>query len=237
MNLNSPLSEAKAQRLLAILGPGPATRVVDFGCGDGTFLTWLYRTTGANCLGLDIDASLIDAARTGVDLPPDATLEYKVADVAAESLPGESLDLAICMGASHAFCEGEPAFRTALQAMMRLLKPQGQILVGEGYWKREPDPEYLAFLGEPTGIYNSHDENLQLAESLGLVPVYATESNDDEWDDFEWRFRLRAEREAMARPDDPELRARRDKVRTWNAMYRRYGRSTMGYAHYVFVKP
>lgn len=71
------------------------------------------------------------------------------------------------------------------------------------------------------GIYNSHEENLRLGESLGLVPVYATESNLDEWDDFEWRFRMKAERAAISAPRDSELVARRDKVREWNAMYRR----------------
>lgn len=89
MNLNSPLSDVKAERLIAILGLSPTSRVVDFGCGDGEFLHRLHRATGATCLAL-----------------------------------------AICMGAAHAFCEGEAAFRSALESMMRVLKPQGLIMVG-----------------------------------------------------------------------------------------------------------
>ena len=110
------------------------------------------------------------------------------------------------------------------------------ILIGEGYWKRDPEPEYLDFLGEPVGVYNSFEENIAVAESAGFVPVYATESSLDEWDHFEWNFVLKAERAVISNPDDLELRKKLDRVRAWNASFREYGRSTMGYGHYIFLK-
>lgn len=39
------------------------------------------------------------------------------------------------------------SFRSALESLSRLVRPGGSILIGEGYWRREPDPGYLHLLG------------------------------------------------------------------------------------------
>lgn len=236
MQLNSPIGASKVDRLIDILNLTPESTAVDFGCGDGNFVIRLNQTSGATCLGLDISEALIASANSKLDDIPDTNIQFRQSDAAGASLDEGSFDLAVCMGSSHAFCEGEPAYRSALEAMTNLLKPQGMILIGEPYWKKEPDSVYLEFLGDPVGIYNSFEANISVAESFGLVPMYATESTPDEWDHFEWSFRIKAERDLITHPNDDELRKKRDNVREWNAMYRKYGRFTMGYAHYIFMK-
>ena len=187
-------------------------------------------------MGIDVDDSAIAAANAKLINVRSPNVEFKQSDASRLSLGSELFDLAVCMGASHAFARGEPAYESALVSMQRVLNPDGMILIGEGYWKREPDPEYLEILGDPVGVYNSFEGNIAVAESVGFVPVYATESSLDEWDHFEWSFLLKAERAAILNPDDLDIRKKLAEVRAWNASYRKYGRSTMGYGHYIFMK-
>jgi hypothetical protein len=111
------------------------------------------------------------------------------------------------------------------------------VLIGEGYWKQEPAPEYLTLIGEPVGIYRGHAGNISFAEERGLVPLYAAVSSEDEWDDFEWRHYMKVRCDAEAKPDDPPLAARLTRVRHWRDGYMRWGRSTMGFGLYLFRVP
>ncbi len=90
MQLNSPLSDAKADRLIAVLELAPASEVVDFGCGDGEFLSRLHAATGASCLGLDLDPGLIAAATARAERLPGAQIEFRAADVASAPINEES---------------------------------------------------------------------------------------------------------------------------------------------------
>ncbi|MEQ8803896.1 MAG: hypothetical protein RLP45_17820, partial [Haliea sp.] len=94
-----------------------------------------------------------------------------------------------------------------------------------------------ALLGEPVGIYHDHAGNIAVAEQAGLVPLYAMVSSDDEWDDFEWGHRQPFELAALANPEDPEVRQRLQASREWRDGYLRWGRDTMGFGLYVFLRP
>ncbi|TGD74317.1 class I SAM-dependent methyltransferase [Mangrovimicrobium sediminis] len=232
MLFNCPLGEEKARALVEVLDLAPGSRVLDIGCGDGEFLRRVHARWGGDCLGIDLDDAAIARASA---VSGDAGPRFEVGDAGKLPVAAE-LDLAICIGSTHAFGSGRQAFAGALAAMPRMLRPGGQLLLGEGYWQRDPEQAYLDFIGEPVGVYNSHEENLQQAEAAGLVPLYAATSTREEWDHFEWCFRLRAERAARAAPQDEAAVARRDRVRQWNHFYRAYGCSTMGFGFYLFTQ-
>ncbi len=235
---NSPLSTEKADRLIALLSLSEGARVLDVGCGHGEFLIRVIEASRANGLGIDCDAACISAARASAagrifEVPH----EFREGDVRMEALAEGSFDVAICMGSTHAFGIGEAAYPNTLQALIRLLRPGGQLLVGECYWKQTPTAPYLQLIGDPVGIYRDHAENISFAESYGLVPLYATVSNDDEWDHFEWSHRMKIERQAAHHPDDLIMAEKVKRSRAWCDAYLRWGRSTMGFGVYLFLKP
>jgi ubiquinone/menaquinone biosynthesis C-methylase UbiE len=235
---NSPLSLEKADRLIALLSLSEGARVLDVGCGRGEFLIRLIEASRANGLGIDRDAACISAARaSAAGRISEVPHEFREGDVQRET-PGEgSFDLAICIGSTHALGSGEAAYPNTLQTLIRLLRPGGQMLIGECYWKQTPAAAYLQLIGEPVGIYRDHAENVSIAEGHGLVPLYATVSNDDEWDHFEWSHRMKLERQAALHPDDPTMAERVKRSRAWRDGYLRWGRSTMGFGFYLFLKP
>jgi len=238
MLFNIPLSAEKADRIIQLLSLSPNDHVLDAGCGNGAFLIRAIETAGVFGLGIDNNPESIAAARkNAADRIPDTTYEFQTADIRKEALKDDSFDLAICLGATHAFGDGEAAFPNTIQRLSELVRPGGQLLVGEGYWKQPPALEYLHLIGNPVGIYHDHAANIAFAEQHDLIPLYAIVSNEDEWDHFEWSHRMRIEREAILYPDNPTMAEKLKRSRRWRDGYLRWGRSTMGFGFYLFLKP
>jgi SAM-dependent methyltransferase len=235
---NSPLSEQKADRLIGLLELPENARVLDVGCGRAEFLIRLVAKHGVLGIGVDRDADLIaDARENARGRVRRGTCGFFESDIKAESFDDGSFDLALCIGATHAFGEGETAYPATLDALSRLVRPGGLLLVGEGYWKRTPDAGYLELIGEPAGVYRSHEDNVRLAVDAGLVPLYAAVSSDDEWDHFEWLHRMQVERQAASHPGEAEWQDKLLRSRQWRDGYLRWGRTTMGFGFYLFARP
>src|SRR4029450_8338990 len=106
-------------------------------------------------------------------------------------------DLAICIASSHAV----GGFPDALGALRELTAPGGQVLLGEGYWPRPPRTEYLEALGGASADeLPDYPGLMQAAEEAGLTPLHASVASEAEWDRYEWRLILNAERWATANP-------------------------------------
>ncbi len=237
MLFNSPLSLKKADQLIQLLKLTDKGRFLDAGCGNGEFLIQVIEATGAHGLGIDLDPESIAAAEKKANgrIPP-GSYEFRTADIQETELGENAFDLAICLGSTHAFGMGEAAYPNSLQSLRQLVRPGGQLLIGESYWKQPPVLDYLELIGEPVGIYHDHTANITFAESQGLIPLYAAVSNQDEWDHFEWSHRMRFEQEAALRPNDPETAEKLKRSRAWRDGYLRWGRSTMGFGFYLFMK-
>jgi SAM-dependent methyltransferase len=234
MLFNNPLSSERADELVRLLELSPGDRVLDSGCGQGEFLLRAIEATGCAGWGIDRDAECIAAARqTASSRVPAALAEFRVADMGEIALEPASFAACICLGSTHAFGSGDRAFPGALAAFSRLVRPGGRVLIGEGYWKQPPAPEYLELIGEPVGIYHDHAGNIDFAARLGWTTCFAAESSFQEWDAFESAHLAKIERQAAAAPGDAALAARLARSQGWYAGYERWGRTTMGFGFYV----
>jgi SAM-dependent methyltransferase len=109
----------------------------------------------------------------------------------ADEPPTGPFDLAVCIASSHAL----GGFPAALGRLRDLVSPGGQVLLGEGYWRRDPSPEYLDALGGATADELSDYGGLfAAAEAAGLVPLWSCVSTETDWDRYEWTQVLNAER-------------------------------------------
>lgn len=218
--LHNPLSEADLGSALAVLDLEPGARVLDVACGTGETLRRIAARWSISGVGYDLDAELIErgrnAAVAGVEL------------VAADSPPAGPFDLAVCIAASHAL----GGFPAALDRLHELVRPGGQVLLGEGYWRRAPSPQYLEALGDA-----SEDELadyggvLEATEAAGLLPLWSCVASEHDWDRYEWTLVLNCERWAARHADHPAaetVRARAAGARRRLAMPG--GRETLGFA-------
>jgi len=112
------------------------------------------------------------------------------------------------------------------------------MIVGDLYWRKDPDPDYLQLIG--AGFPSSGTDHAALAragDSLQIIPLYSGRSNQDEWDHFEGSFALNRHLWALSIPDRSERERAIAKSRRWYDAYLRWGHSTMGFGFFVFLKP
>lgn len=236
MLFNSPLSSSKADLLVGLLPLEPGGRAIDVGCGTGEFLLHVVEAHGVHGVGVDIHAASMETAKEKASSRGCVDkVEFLKKDIRKLEWD-EPFDCGICMGATHAYAMDEPAYSETLKGLGGILKPGGTLLVGESFWEKEPAQVYVDFVGEPSGTYRTHRENVELAEQYGFRILYATTSNLDEWDDFEWRHHMRIEEMARENPDDPEAIKKRDHGQAWRTAYLKWGRGTLGFGFYLFRK-
>lgn len=228
----NPTSEEKLTRLVDLLRLPPGAQVVDIACGKGEFLIRLAEAYGARGVGIDISPFFIAEAERRIKMQASgAGITFTQMD-GADFKPDqpEDLDLASCIGASWVF--GGHAH--TLEALHRMVKPGGWVIVGEPYWRREPSGDYLEASGVAKEDFGSHFSNAEAGERRGLDLVHAIVSSSDDWDRYEGLQWYAMAEYARTHPDDPDVATLVERVEKAKATYLRWGRDTLGWAIYMF---
>jgi SAM-dependent methyltransferase len=232
---NAPLSLESARRLVELARPKAGTVAIDVGCGRGELLALWLEAGGGSGHGVDPLASEIEVARRRL-APLEARAHLHPTVYAEATLP-DRVDVAFCIGATHAFGGPGEGLRETIIALQKRVKPGGCVLIGEGFWNQPPDPAYLAATGMSTSEFVFHADNHELGEELGLRTLYVTAASTSEWDAFEAGSGLTAERRLDEKPDDTELQQLVEQRRAWRRAYLRWGRETLGFGYYLFEVP
>lgn len=219
LTFNAPLSEARARALARDLGPAPGRHVVDLACGRAELLLRVVETHAA-VTGTGVDTDPIALARGRREVARRG-LHHRVelVDGDARSFRDRG-DLVLCVGAEHVWGGAE----AALDALPSYLDPGGLLLLGAGFWERDPAPEVQAAFGDLPGW----DGLGETARKAGFDVVAAERSSQAEWDAFEaaWRSGLEASGDAEARA----FAARRERE------YREGYRGVLGFAWLVLAR-
>ena len=227
------MSESKIQRLIDLLELDDK-RVLDIACGKGELLVRLAEQYEIQGTGVDISPFAIeDCTKKKQVRVPHADLEFLVMDGADFKPPEpEYFDLASCMGASWVYGGHEKT----LKNLMNMTKPGGLILVGEPYWLKEPDPEYLKAEDMTRETFGTYHENIKTGEKLGLICLYTFSSDHDDWDNYETLQWFTVNEYIRRNPDDPDNPELLKKLNQFKEIYLRWGRDTMGWTIMLFRK-
>jgi hypothetical protein len=166
---------------------------------------------------------------------PNAPLVFLQLDAKNYKPPeGVLFDLTSCMGATWIWS----GYKGTLEALKNITKTGGTVIVGEPYWLKPPDPEYLKTDNMKLEDFaDSHYDNIKTAEALGLTCIYTIVSTQQDFDQYEtlgwWAITQYAEANATD-PDLPEILERRKREKH---VYLQWQRDTMGWALYVYRKP
>jgi cyclopropane fatty-acyl-phospholipid synthase-like methyltransferase len=230
----NPISATKMEGILNLVEEiEPGEQVIDFGAGKGELLLRLIERYQIRATGVERSPYFLKELQ-----------ERAVKRVAAESLEVLEMDassyqaeeglfgLAACIGASEIF----GGYKGTLERLKEMVRPGGYVLVGEGYWKHEPDSAYVRAFGVTRDEYHSHADNVMEGTRLNLLPLYAAVCSDDDWDNYEWRHSTAVERYARQNADDPDVPDLLERIRDWRDLYLRWGRDTLGFGVYLFQR-
>jgi SAM-dependent methyltransferase len=232
LDFNSPLSGERAALLLAEAEPAAGARVVDLGCGWGELLLRaLEATPGATGDGVDNAASALARGRRNAEARGLAD-RVTFHEAAAASWPKTGYDLAICIGATHAWPgrTGE-----ALEALRRTVGPGGRVILGEGYWERTPSQAALDGLGAEPDEFGSLADLVDQAAASRFRPLLISTASRDEWEVFESRYAGATERWLLANPDHPDATKVRTAVEAHRGGWLRGYRDELGFAYLVLA--
>ncbi|QIY66657.1 MULTISPECIES: SAM-dependent methyltransferase [unclassified Streptomyces] len=195
--IQSPLDDDSVRQLLEHGAPCGDERVLDLGCGGGE---WLLRALTAHpqlhAEGVDISEDALRQAREAASRLGVQTRLALHRQEAADFRSTDSFDLVLSVGATHALGGLLPT----LAAARRHLAPGGRVLIGDGFWEREPSQEAIEMLGDFTDLATTLDRVV----ADGWTPVHGHVSTRRELDDYEWACWGSLASWALDHPADPD---------------------------------
>ncbi|MGW3232140.1 SAM-dependent methyltransferase [Kitasatospora sp. NPDC001095] len=227
----APLADESVARLLDRAMAGTEQGLaLDLGCGEGA---WLLRALAAGpgwrAVGVDLDAAALTRARevaTALGVVRRIGLHHLDA---REFSSKERFDLVLCVGATHAF-DGLPA---TLAAARELLCPGGRLLVGEGFWQREPSRAALDGLGAEREDFADLATTTDRVLADGWTPLFGHVSTEQEWDDYEFSWTGSLAEWALDHPDHPGAAAAREAADRHRTGWLHGYRGTLGFVTYL----
>jgi cyclopropane fatty-acyl-phospholipid synthase-like methyltransferase len=228
LTFHSPLSDERADRLVAGLAAQQPATVTDFGCGWGELLLRVLqgapqaRGTGVDLKGADLERARRNAAERGL---ADRVTFFE--GQATEHL--RPADLVISSGAYQAF--GTVA--DALAAIAPVVNPGGRLLFACEIWECTPTAEQLASMWSGITIEDCLylPDLVDQAVAAGFRPLGIEMATRDEWDRFESGYAAGAEEWLLANGDHQEAGAVRARLDEHLAIWLRGSREVMGYAY------
>ena len=134
--------EPWVHRLVDVAALQPSEHVLDVACGTGFVARLAAQRVGAKgrTVGIDLNASMIEAARAASDRDVSTTIEWRIGD--ASALPSEdgAFDAVLCQQGLQFF----PNRAGALREMRRVLRPGGRLAFT--VWSAIDDTPYAAAL-------------------------------------------------------------------------------------------
>jgi SAM-dependent methyltransferase len=231
MGIQNPLSEAKLMQIGAmadrIVGLGPHTRQLDLACGQGEMLCRWAQKYGIGGTGVDISAAFLAMARQrAAGLGVSNRIEFVQGD-AAQYRVEPVYDVVSCIGAT--WIGGNTTGTLALMKPALKDPRRGLLLVGELFWRDEPNEAARQAMGLEPDYCPTLDELLDRFDTAGVELVEMVAANTDDWDHYQTPRWWAGRRWLEEHPDDPDADAFRQWLEDGKREYLVYERRYFGW--------
>jgi SAM-dependent methyltransferase len=230
-DLQNPTSRAKLLELGARLRLHPGSEILDVGSGRGGPAILFATEFGCRVHGMELRADFHAAARArAADAGVGDRVSFVLANAAAVDLPEASYDVVLCLGATFVW----QGLGGTLDALEPVVRPGGNVVIGEPYWRRLPLPEAYEGRDAP---YTTLEGTVDVIESGDLRVVAVIASSEDDWDRYETLHWQATEEWLAANGGDPEASEIARRHEHFKRTYLHYGRDYLGWALFVASKP
>ena len=206
----NPMSKDKLDGLFLLLDIKQGSKVLDIACGKGEPLIRLAELYNISGTGIDISPyHFKDCQKKKNERVPNSDIKLLEMDGAKYKPENNELfDLTMCIGACFVY----GGLIGTIIALKKMTKPGGMIIIGEPYWLKEPDGEYLKMSGLKKEEFNSHYKNIDTGEKEELNCIYTLVSSHDDWDHYETLQWWSAYDYMSTNPNDPDNSELLDKI-------------------------
>jgi SAM-dependent methyltransferase len=231
--IHNPITAEKLAALGRALDLAPDTRMLDLASGSGEMLcTWArdHRITG---VGVDLSTVFTAEARArAAELGVADRVEFVHGDASGHVAP-EPVDLAACIGATWI---GDGVAGTC-ELLRRSLRPDGMMLIGEPYWRRETPHKEIIEACHAIGRadFRPLPELIEHFADLGCDLVEMMLADEDSWDRYVAAQWLNIRRWLDRNPDDELADTLRAELATAPARYARYERDYLGWGIFALM--
>lgn len=230
--IQNPLSEDKLMLVGEICDLQPGQRQLDLASGQGEMLCRWAARYGSGGHGVDISPVFVDIAKQrAFELNVAGRVTFQQGDAAHYKAEPAAYDIVSCIGATWI---GSGTAGT-LDLMRPSLKPGGLLLVGEVFWRKPPTDVAAAALGFKPDEYSDLGGLLDVFNKAGVTLVEMVVSNQDDWDRYEARHWIQAERWLKAHPDHEDADPLREWIEASKHEYLNYGRDYLGWGIFVLT--
>ncbi|QCL82908.1 methyltransferase domain-containing protein (plasmid) [Agrobacterium tumefaciens] len=118
---------------------GPTSRILDIGCSTGFTAVEFARLTGAETIGIDINATSVEVAKDRATRAAARTASFEVADAIALPFEDGTFDLVFCGNVTSLIDDQSKA----LTEYLRVLKPNGCLAAVPMYYLEPPPKEVV----------------------------------------------------------------------------------------------
>ncbi|MHB9861553.1 SAM-dependent methyltransferase [Streptomyces sp. YIM S03343] len=223
---------------LAALGEAlhltPGTSVLDLASGSGEMLCTWARDHGVVGTGVDMCIEFTAKARArAAELGVDDRVVFLHGD-ASGHVSDAPVDLAACIGATWI---GDGVVGT-IELLRRSLRPGGMLLIGEPYWRQEPQDQATLDACHAT----SKDDFLPLPAlvgrfgELGYDVVEMMLADQDSWDRYRAAQWLNVRRWLDSNPEDELAAELRAELTADPVRYVRYEREYLGWGVFALLE-
>ncbi len=221
--LTGPYDASVVERTFRVLRLAPDPKILDVGCGKGQMLMRAVELFDGKGTGVDLD--LGEARERLRRRGMQERIELMEGD-ANELTVGHGFDLTMCVGATHVF----GGYEQTLNRLLEMTMPGGHLIVGEGYWEREPSDDALRILGASRDELGSLAGLVNLAVSHGLTPLTMHTSDQQQWDEYEFSWARGLTDYAAGHSDDSEVTEMQELAAGHLAGYLNGYRGLLGFA-------
>jgi ubiquinone/menaquinone biosynthesis C-methylase UbiE len=230
---SNPISEQKINTIINLTKLTPSDSAIDIGAGTSELLFRYIEKYNISATAIELYNGSIETARQRANGRISLERLNFVSADAKEVIHNYSVpefNLGVCIGSTHAIGDLE----STLRALRNCVHPGGYILVGEGYWKKPPHPDYLHAIDAQEADLKIHFDNVKVGEQMGLTPLYSVVASEDDWDAYEGLYASSIENHCYENPADPDCGVMLTRIRSWRDTYLRWGRDTLGFGLYLF---
>ena len=234
LSICNPISSQTLDRVVERARLPAGGSALDVGSGKGELLLRLAARYPVTAVGIDLNPARVDEAAPQTRARRlEGRARFLCEDALSYLPPVGGFSLTACVGSIHAL----GGLAATLRALQSWTRPGGWVVVGEGFWMREPDPEYLAALGATRDELGARGWVEEAARGQGLEVVERWTSSRPDWDAYEEALLRAVERHVEETPDDDEGREMLADQRAFHAAQMRWGQETMGFAVHLFRRP